>query len=184
MNLYIRVLYLLIASFFKPRLKGILATSRLRFYVLPNDLDFNGHMNNGRYLTIMDLGRFDMILRSGLLRVMIKQKSVPVLGSAKIRYRLPLMPFEAFDLHSRILCWDEKWFYIEQRFLKTKGDKAGQVAAIAVLKGSFYSKTTRTTLPVPDVLHLIGSDQKSPDFPPHIIAWQAAEDSLKDVTRA
>ena len=29
--------------------------------VWPNDLDTNAHMNNGRYLTLMDLGRFDLM---------------------------------------------------------------------------------------------------------------------------
>lgn len=183
MNLYIRVFLLFVRALFKPRLSDVLSLSTLRFYVLPNDLDFNGHMNNGRYLTIMDLGRLDLILRTGLMRMMLKQKSVPVLGSAKIRYRLPLMPFEPFDLHTRIVGWDEKWMYIEQRFIKAKGDKAGQVAAIAVLKGSFFNQKTKSTIPTQDVLKMIGSGQISPQLPEHIIAWQLAESSLREVTK-
>ncbi len=57
-------------------------------------------MNNGRYLTVMDLGRLNLILRTGLWRVVMKKKLAPVLASAQIRYRLPLKPFQLFDLET------------------------------------------------------------------------------------
>ena len=34
---------------------GILEEDRLRMHVLPNDIDINMHMNNARYLNLMDL---------------------------------------------------------------------------------------------------------------------------------
>ena len=34
---------------------------RIRLRVLPTDLDVLGHMNNGVYLSIFDLGRFDLL---------------------------------------------------------------------------------------------------------------------------
>ncbi|HAJ90090.1 MAG TPA: Mesenchymal stem cell protein DSCD75, partial [Rhodospirillaceae bacterium] len=54
MNLLLRVLYVFISAFFKPKIADICAPSYLKLVVCPNDLDFNMHMNNGRYLTIMD----------------------------------------------------------------------------------------------------------------------------------
>ena len=36
------------------------------FRVWPHDLDTSLHMNNGRYWTLMDLGRADLMIRSGL----------------------------------------------------------------------------------------------------------------------
>mgnify|MGYP003290859366 CR=1 FL=1 len=42
--------------------RGVLDDSRVCFRVLPNDCDVNLHMNNGRYWTIMDLGRADQPL--------------------------------------------------------------------------------------------------------------------------
>ena len=47
-----------------------LGTSVLGFLVWPNDLDVNVHMNNGRFLSIMDLGRFDLSFRTDLGRAM------------------------------------------------------------------------------------------------------------------
>ena len=55
MNLILRMIKVLVAALFGQRL-GVLDSSILTFRVWPNDLDINLHMNNGRYLTIMDLG--------------------------------------------------------------------------------------------------------------------------------
>ena len=183
MNLIFRMIWVFIASFFKPRISSMLDETTLRLRVMPNDLDINMHMNNGRYFTIMDLGRFDLVLRTGLMRMMMNEKSVPILGSAKIRFRLPLMPFEPFDLVTRVVGWDDKWAYIEQKFIKVEGEKAGAIAAIAILKGSFYSNKVKATVPTQDLLASLGHTEPSPQMPDYVVKWQVAEDSLRDSTR-
>src|SRR5699024_7008731 len=42
------------------------AVSRIRLTTLPTDIDVLRHMNNGRYLSLFDLGRWDMTTRTGL----------------------------------------------------------------------------------------------------------------------
>jgi acyl-CoA thioesterase FadM len=182
MNLYLRVLLVLIASFFKPKTRDMLQTFKLRLHVLPNDLDTNMHMNNGRYATIMDLGRFDMILRNGLMRLMIDQKSVPILSALSVRYRIPLHAFEPYDLETRVLCWDDKWVFMEQRFVLVKGPKAGAVAAIALLKGGFYDQKRKTTVPTADLMKALGVEAHSPPVPDYVLQWQKSEESLRAVT--
>ncbi len=66
MNLFFRLLRLLLTARWRGRL-GPLDESVLKLRVWPVDLDVNLHMNNGRYLSVMDLGRVDVILRTGLL---------------------------------------------------------------------------------------------------------------------
>lgn len=155
----------------------------MRFHVLPNDLDFNMHMNNGRYLTLMDLGRFDCLARCGVLKYAFKRKYAPVLGGVQIRYRLPLKPFQAYDLETEIKCWDEKWAYLEQRFVIANGKKAGAVAAIAVVKGSFYDANLKKTIPSRDIIALSREpDIQSPPMPEYFKAWVKAEQALKSVT--
>lgn len=182
MNLYLRLLILYIRSFFKAPIKDILDISVLNFQVLPNDLDLNGHMNNGRYATIMDLGRMDLCLRNGILKVMIKQKSIPVLGSVQLRFRIPLMPFQSYRLETKVICWDEKWVYLEQQFIIKKGKKAGVVAAIGIVKGGFYNAKNKQTVPTQDLLDILGIPTHSPPFPHYIQDWITAEESLRDVT--
>ena len=184
MNLYFRLIAVIIASYFKPLLSDVLKGCRLGFHVLPNDLDTNMHMNNGRYLTIMDLGRMDLVLRTGLFRVMMKQKCIPVLSAVKMRYRMPLHLFEKYDLVTRVICWDDKWVYMEQRFVIAKGKRKGATAAIALLKGGFYDRVNKSTVPTQTLIDIVGMDQKSPPFPDYINQWQSAEKALRDVTAA
>lgn len=182
MNLYLRLFILYIRSFFKPKINDILDVSELDFHVLPNDLDTNGHMNNGRYATIMDLGRMDFVMRNGLMKVMFKQKCVPVLGSVQLRFRIPLMPFQAYKLETKVICWDEKWVFLQQQFIIKKGKKAGAVAAIGIVKGGFYDTRNKQTVPTQDLLDIIGIQTHSPEFPPFILDWVKAEETLKNVT--
>jgi len=48
-NLYLRLLLTIFKALWAPRIKPG-DSIELRLRVLPNDLDLNGHMNNGRYL--------------------------------------------------------------------------------------------------------------------------------------
>ena len=184
MNLIFRVLYVLIRSLFCKKIVPPFETSELKLYVLPNDLDTNWHMNNGRYLTIMDLGRLDFILRSGIFKIMVAHKSVPILSAATIRYRLPLNPLELYKLSTKIIYWNEEWFYVEQRFIKAKGNKAGATAAIAMVKGNFYCNDTKSVLPTKDLFKDMGiEDTKSPNMPAHLAKWIESEQEIKNLTK-
>ncbi|MBU0800539.1 MAG: thioesterase family protein [Alphaproteobacteria bacterium] len=183
MNLYWRLLLTIIAAWRAGKVVAdITAPQRLRLRVYPNDLDFNGHMNNGRYLTLMDLGRLHLVMRTGLMRMVITQKLAPTLAAVQMRYRMQMLPFQPFDLESRVLCWDDKWIYMEQRFLYVKGPKAGAVAAIGLVKGAFYDRRIKTTLPTKDLLAQLGWTAASPAMPAYVADWARAEESLRAVT--
>lgn len=183
MNLYFRLCLLLFLSLLRPRIKNVLSPSSLRMHVWPFDLDVNGHMNNGRYPTLMDLGRLDMIIRAGFLRVAMRQKSVPVLAAIKIRFRISISPFQAFDLQTRVVCWDDKWVYMEQRFVLASGPKTGAVAAIALVKTGFYDRRSKTTMPTQDLLAALGRTDQSPPMPDYIQKWAEAEEALRVLTQ-
>lgn len=182
MSLFFRTLWVYILSFFRPRITDILDVASVDFMVLPNDLDTNIHMNNGRYLTIMDLGRFDLVLRSGILRDMVRRKAMPVLSAAQVRWRLPLNPFQKYTLQTQVVCWDEKWVFMEQRFIIRGGSKEGAVAAIGIVKGSFYDTIQKVTVPTSQLLRALNLDKDSPPMPDHIREWQIAEEHLRAVT--
>ncbi len=44
----------------------------LNLIVLPNDIDVS-KISNDRYIALMDLGRMDIVFRSGLLKLMLKK---------------------------------------------------------------------------------------------------------------
>jgi acyl-CoA thioesterase FadM len=135
MNLFFRMLYVLALSLFRERLPVGPAESRLRLRTLPNDLDLNLHMNNGRYLTICDLTRIDMFIRSGLLKVMLKKKWAPIIADHTMTYKRPLRLFERFDVALALTHWDEKFFYMTHTF--TVGDR---VVATGTSKGVLRSR--------------------------------------------
>ena len=143
---------------------AVLEESRLRFRTWPGDLDFFGHMNNGRYLTLMDSGRWDIMAKLGLIPVLRKNKWISVIGGATIRFIKPLRPFQAFELRSRIVAWDEKWFYIEQDFTSD-----GVVVATGLVRGLI--RAPGRSLPTAEVLAIVGWTQPSPPVPSHVREW-------------
>ena len=120
MNLFVRLFKLIILFCLNRKRLPLDAESTVHFRVWPNDLDINGHMNNGRYLTLMDLGRFELLLRAGLFWPAFKQKWNPILGSCQVRFRRSLKLFQPFSIKTKIVCWDQKWVYLEQR-IESKG---------------------------------------------------------------
>src|ERR1700704_1885823 len=60
----------------------IFATTRVALRVWPNDLDFNLHVNNGRYLALADIGRLHWFVRTGMLAAARRYKAYPVVGDA------------------------------------------------------------------------------------------------------
>lgn len=139
MNLYFRVIMVLVAGFLAKTKTSIMDVHALWFTVLPNDLDTNLHMNNGRYLTIMDLGRTDALLRSGLIKKVINEKWMPVIAGVSMIYRRSLAPFERYRLETKLIGWDDRWVYMEQCFIRKNGD----LAAKGYVKAAFLKKGER-----------------------------------------
>ena len=111
----------------------LLATTRVRLRVWPNDLDYNLHVNNGRYLAFGDIGGAHWIVRTGFLGIARQHKAFPVIGDALAKFRHDLKVFQTFEIHTRLIGWDSKWGFFEHRFVR-KDRVIGVVAGRAVLK--------------------------------------------------
>lgn len=151
----------------RPRL-GLLGESRLNFRVLPADLDYNIHMNNARYLALMDVGRVDLILRSGMWRAMWRNHWQAVLAGSIVRFRRPLKPFQPMQMVSRLIGWDDRWFYIDHRI--ASGDV---LSCQAMVRGAFLGAEG-----IISPLHLakaLGEGAASPQLPGWIASWGDAD---------
>ena len=179
MNLWLRLLHLLATFAFRPRLHPLTDISRLTFRVWPTDLDTSLHMNNGRYWTVMDLGRTDLMLRSGLWRTVLREGWMPVVSAAKIRFRRELRAFRAFRLETRILAFAETWLVIEHRVLTAGRDGSDVLAAVALVRAGLYDRKARRFVPVATLLEAVGIDAVSPPPGPEVEAFLAAEDALR-----
>ena len=168
MNLLFRLLKVLLRYRLRPRQMDLLGESRVAFRVWPNDLDTNGHMNNGRYLTLLDLGRLDLLLRIGAAGVAMKRRWYPVLGGLQVRFRRPLNLFQTFEIRTRIAGWEGRWVYLEQKL-----QRRGALVAHAYLKGTFVGPAG--TVSIADLLGLMGKETVSPPLPPALTAWLLAD---------
>jgi acyl-CoA thioesterase FadM len=130
MNLYLRLLWTLLRAWRKPPLRlGDTLQRELR--VLPNDIDVNGHMNNGRYLTLIDLMLLEYFVRIGFAGVMLRRGWRPMAGGSFISYRRGLKPLQTFTLRFRLDACDQHWNYM--RFEFVDGER---VCAVGYMKGA------------------------------------------------
>ena len=107
----------------------------IKLMVLPQDIDLFMELNNGRYVTLLDLGRFSYGAKVNMGSFLKKNNwSLTIVGTYnEYRYRLRL--FQRFELQTRILGYDEKWFYFFQKIVKD-----GKTHMASVVKFSYTSK--------------------------------------------
>lgn len=148
----------------------------------PWDLDLWMELNNGRTLTLYDLGRVPMGGRvGGFSKAVLDNKwgGIAVAGGS-IRYRKRVTAFQKIEMKTRLLGWDERFFYIEQS-MWVKGTctshvllrtavtgKGGAVPPTADVAGGAMGGLDPTSPPVlPDWAHAwIAADAQRPPWPP------------------
>lgn len=153
MNLIFRMLWVIVRSYFLKRIEMDRVTSSLSLRVLPNDIDINFHMNNGRYLTICDLNRVDVFARSGLLKAMFKRNWIPVIAEHTMTYKKPLNIFQRYEVSLEMVRWDEKFFYMTHTF--TVGER---VVAEGTSKGCVYARGKSVVSPA-DAIAAVEQDR-------------------------
>lgn len=163
------VLFRFLFAIFKSRFRlplGVLDECVIAMRVWPNDLDLNMHMNSGRYISMMDIGRVEIMARSRILGRVLQRGWRPLVGATFIRYRKSLLPFERFTVRSHIVCWDEKWLYFEH-ILERRGEVAAQAYVRALLRGP------KGNVRMTELLELAGkAGTESPPMPEAIAAWR------------
>jgi acyl-CoA thioesterase FadM len=176
MNLWFRLIWMLLTVRWRAK-AGVMDATRLRMTVLPNDLDFNGHVNNGRYLTLADVARMDFVLRTGTARVALAMRARPIVGDAMAKFRRDLRPFQRYDIETRMLGWNEKWSFMEHRFVRD-----GRVLGVVVMRGLFVAPGGPVTpAQLADALRI---DPVSPPLPAWVLAWHQSCEQLSDAVRA
>ena len=166
-NSFIRIPALAIRQRIRPLPRiGVLDEDALQMRVWPQDIDFNLHLNNARYLSFMDYGRVHLMAATGILTPAIRHRWAPLVGSVSITYRRSLGLFAPFTLSTRLLCWDEKWLYMEQVFKAEEG-----LSAIAWVKGLF--RGANGNIPSQQTIDLVAPGFTSLPVPETLQQWNA-----------
>lgn len=167
MNLYFRLFWTWLRANFKAPIQ-MGDSVELTMRVWPNDLDINGHMNNGRYMTITDLALIEYFTRAGFIKVALRNGWRPMLGGSIISYRRALKPFAVYTLRFSLVCWDARWNYMAFEFLQDGRKMAhGHSKGAIVGREGFVSSD--------DARRAMGLDPASPEFPASICAWIETE---------
>jgi acyl-CoA thioesterase FadM len=116
MHLLLRTLLMLFKSAKRPPL-SIWDSASLTLRVLPTDIDIAMHVNNGMYFSLMDLGRFDLMVRSGTWQKMRRRGWSPVAAGETIAFRRSLQLWQQYTIETRIIGLDAKAIYFEQRMV-------------------------------------------------------------------
>lgn len=170
MNLWFRLFLMLLRRPWRRPVPG-LATTVVKMRVWPLDLDFNRHVTNGRYFTLADVGRMDYVLRSGAFRAALRHRAIPVVGDVCGKFRRELKLFDRFEIHTRMLGWDEKWSFVEHRFVKDE-----RVVAKVVMRGVFRSRNG--TVSPAELASELEMDEQSPPLPQWLTEWSDSCDKL------
>ncbi|WP_306827576.1 acyl-CoA thioesterase [Catenuloplanes nepalensis] len=146
---------------------GLHDTARTSFRVRPSDLDMARHMNNSRYLAYMDLGRFDLLRRSGALDVLKPRGWYPIVAAQTISFRRSLLPGARFLLETTILGYDDRAVYVEQRF--RSGDDTAAVGIVAAR----IMKRSGGPVPLLEVAAALNVDISDRPAPQWVLDWAA-----------
>eukprot|EP00761_Pharyngomonas_kirbyi_P004693 gb/GECH01004698.1/.p1 GENE.gb/GECH01004698.1/~~gb/GECH01004698.1/.p1 ORF type:complete len:189 (+),score=27.56 gb/GECH01004698.1/:1-567(+) len=150
------------------------ASYKITRIVLPDQIDFNLHMNNMHYFNYMEHARTDMGIRSGFLDNLISSKLQPVLAGVSYQFRRELRPFQLFQVHSKILGIEGRWMYFDHQFTSNGKwighgiarlaftDKKGSVPAQEVVERLVDEKTAAewSARGVPEITKKFDSHQE------------------------
>lgn len=164
MNMFLRLIVVLVRA----RLGGKsdpLGPGHVPLRVRPTDLDPLGHMNNGVYFSIFDLGRIDLMLRSGTYRRFRKAGWFGVVTAETGTFRRELKPFRRFELETRVLGWDERHLYYEHRVYS-----GGRMTTNAVIQLRFLSRSGDRVEPQ-RVMDLLPGAPERPELPAWVADW-------------
>ncbi|MDX2376455.1 thioesterase family protein [Microbacterium sp. LRZ72] len=171
MNVIWRTLLVMLAARRRLRREGAVAPSslgRLRLRTLPTDIDVLRHMNNGRYLSLFDLGRWDLLIRAGLVDAMRAQGWYGVVSAETVTFRKSLDLWRRFTLETRFIGHDDRAMYLEHRAVV-----GGEVYARAIIRTRILRRGGGT-VPHDELFAAVGRPEGLPDVPDWVHEWAAA----------
>ncbi len=184
MNLWFRLFWYVVFHSWRRKIEIPEGVSKLNFRVWPLDLDASFHLNNGRYLTLMDQGRLDLMVGGGVVQAALRHGWTPIANAIVIRFRRELRLFEKMQIQSCVLGWKGNEIVIEQVFLSKSGPRAGHVAARAIFTGGLYDRKAKAFVPVSRMMEEIGTSIVSPELPAEAEAFFESIERLRDLDRS
>lgn len=154
--------------------------ARLTFRCLPTDIDLNMHLNNARYMALADMGRIDILLRSGLIGLAKSRGWTPLMGGVQASYVREIRLWSRFHVLSSIHTWKATQAIGKHRFVLDDGTPAATVITTA----GFYEKANARFVPISELVAALGHDFTPPEMSDSEQHFLAAHEALRKETRA
>jgi len=164
MKLYFRLLWLLLTKRWRPPC-NILDPINTRLRVYPSDLDIMRHVNSGVFLNYADIGRTDLMLRSGTLGKILRKRWYPLTAGVTVEFRKSLKLGQRLTVRTHVMGWDETSVYIGQEIIRD------DTTVARIMVDARFVSGTGNRVRNDAVVKLLGIDQPSPEFSPSLVQW-------------
>jgi acyl-CoA thioesterase FadM len=148
---------------------GLLDTHVSAHVCWPWDLDPWMELNNGRTLTLFDLGRMPLSVRLGMVAALKANGWGMTAAGNTVRYRRRVRMFHRVTMHSRLIGWDARFLYVEQAMWR-RGEALNHILVRLAATGD------GGILPPHRLIAAMGHPKlDSPPLPDWVQAWIAAD---------
>ena len=140
---------------------------RVHLRTLLTDIDLLRHMNNGRYASLFDLGRFDLLMRTGIWDAMNARRWYAVVASETIPFRKSLGLWQRFTVESRLYGHDDRSVYLMHRAVV-----GGEVYAEMIVRARFLRRSGGIVANE-ELFAALGRPDDLPPLPQWVADWAA-----------
>lgn len=134
----------------------------------PWDIDPWRDLNNGRILTLFDLGRIALAGHTGLNATLMRNRWGIVVAGNTTRYRKRITMMQRFEMRTRCIGWDQRFLYMEQSMWR-----GGECCNHILIRGAITSKAG--IVAPQQVVEAMGHQGESPALPDWVRHWIAAD---------
>ncbi len=134
----------------------------------PLDTDIFGELNNGRILTLFELGRWHTLVRMGVLSTVLKKGVMFPVAGVSLRYRRRVPVFQNYRMQTRFVTFDERFFYAEQSMWQ------GETCMNQLLLRAGLKDKNGSLRPA-DFMESLGMDSLPPEMPEWVKNWVDAD---------
>ena len=137
----------------------------------PWDIDPFMELNNGRSLTLMDIGRISMFRRLELFHHLKARGMWITMAGSRVQYRRRVLPFAKMEIRSRLIGRDAKFFYVEHLTF-TKGAPAHHALYRVAAVGP------QGLVPTDAAVEGLGDPRFDGPLPDWVAGWAQAEGAI------
>jgi acyl-CoA thioesterase FadM len=134
----------------------------------PGDIDPWGELNNGRTLTLYDLARVPLAVRTGLIAALRRNGWGLTVAGASVRYRRRVRAFQRVEIRSAFIGRDPRFIYVHQAMFR-----GGAAVSSVLIRGAVTAPDG--IVPTERVMAAVGAGGAEPPLPAWAAAWAEAE---------